>query len=250
MNQTTIGTMDRQSRENFVGKIARPLLQSGFDSLPNRIQWRLMSYLRVNLPDEREDDFWESGIRNRDAILEYIEDFHPSFEIDGSRVLEIGCGPGRILVPMAELGADAYGIDIAPPNLQRAIQNAENRGLSITVERSDSSIPFSGKFDFIYSNAVFMHIPRRTSFSYIDSAADSLTDGGIACFEFRDLTKPLGRSSFRRDLNKTYQARVRYHTPEEVRCYLEMAGFDEVEIYQNPDGDHASIYAVARVTER
>src|SRR5713226_6914921 len=40
----------------------------------------------------------------------------------GSPVLEIGCGTGRILLPIAEAGISIVGLDLAPPMLDIARQ--------------------------------------------------------------------------------------------------------------------------------
>ena len=40
----------------------------------------------------------------------------------GGRVLEIGCGPGRIAAHLAELGLDMFGIDLSPGMIEQARQ--------------------------------------------------------------------------------------------------------------------------------
>jgi SAM-dependent methyltransferase len=57
------------------------------------------------------------------------------FETKGARVLDIGCGPGAIAIPLARAGAKVTGLDISYKALNYLKANAEREGLPIeTVE--------------------------------------------------------------------------------------------------------------------
>ena len=66
---------------------------------------------------DSEEDFWESGITECNVILgknsprfqKIIENKEPS----KMNVLEIGCGIGRILIPMRKIFGNMIGIDIS-----------------------------------------------------------------------------------------------------------------------------------------
>jgi SAM-dependent methyltransferase len=48
---------------------------------------------------------------------------------DGARVLEVGCGPGRLSILLASrYGLDVTGLDLDPAMIERAIANAERSG--------------------------------------------------------------------------------------------------------------------------
>jgi SAM-dependent methyltransferase len=48
---------------------------------------------------------------------------------DGARVLEVGCGPGRLSIRLArQYGLDVTGLDLDPAMIQRARANADRRG--------------------------------------------------------------------------------------------------------------------------
>lgn len=80
------------------------------------------------------------------------------FKAKGARVLDIGCGPGRIAVPLAEAGAKVTGIDISGNALEFLRANAEEQGLSIkTIQSSwwDVDIDRLGlrnKFDLVIAS--------------------------------------------------------------------------------------------------
>ena len=48
-------------------------------------------------------------------------------------ILELGCGSGRIVVPLAELGHDVTGLDSSPPMLARAAMAVEAAGVTDRV---------------------------------------------------------------------------------------------------------------------
>jgi ubiquinone/menaquinone biosynthesis C-methylase UbiE len=48
---------------------------------------------------------------------------------EGGRVLELGCGTGRVSLPLAAAGVDLVGIDRSEPMLARAVQRAARRSM-------------------------------------------------------------------------------------------------------------------------
>jgi ubiquinone/menaquinone biosynthesis C-methylase UbiE len=69
------------------------------------------------------------------------------------RVLDVGCGYGRIAVPLAELGYDVTGIDIAPNLIRSARRRAAERGLRARFdEGSMTAMPYGdATFDIVIS---------------------------------------------------------------------------------------------------
>lgn len=55
----------------------------------------------------------------------------------GEPVLELACGTGTYLIPLAEKGVRALGIDISDEMLNRAREKAKRRGISIDVRQGD-----------------------------------------------------------------------------------------------------------------
>ncbi|MER9307368.1 class I SAM-dependent methyltransferase [Mesorhizobium sp. M0496] len=98
----------------------------------------------------------------------------------GSSVLELGCGYGRITNRLAEKGAWVTGLDISPILLKKAETDAAERGVNVEYVLGDMrSLPWRDRFD-----AAFLWY---TTFGYFDDAdnervlreaASSLRKGG------------------------------------------------------------------------
>src|SRR5690606_37698425 len=102
---------------------------------------------------------------------------------ESRRFLEIGCGPGRLMRPMSERCAEIHGIDVSDEMVARARRNLSgidhahaHVGTGSTLEKFEDQ-----SFDFVYSYAVFQHIPSRdVVFSYLREAVRVLKPGGLA----------------------------------------------------------------------
>src|SRR5262249_17674965 len=96
--------------------------------------------------------------------------------------LEIGCGPGRLMRPLSRHFGEIHGIDVSDEMIRlarerlRGVPNAHPHHGS----GSDLGIFPDDEFDFVYSYAVFQHIPsREVVFNYLAEAQRVLRIGGI-----------------------------------------------------------------------
>lgn len=102
-------------------------------------------------------DHWaEHGLENpRSAISREF----PSTFAAGSRVLDVGCGKGRDVVALLDMGFDAYGVE--PHDAMRAHALARDprvAGRIAAASLPDLGQPFGGAFDAIVCSAVLMHV--------------------------------------------------------------------------------------------
>ena len=74
------------------------------------------------------------------------------------KVLEAGCGTGRILIPLAKKGINCYGID--PSSNMLAILEKKKNDLNIELKKGDiEKIPYPGNtFDIVFTMHVLMHM--------------------------------------------------------------------------------------------
>lgn len=79
---------------------------------------------------------------------------------NANRILDVGAGTGRFVIPFAKKGYDTYGIDISENMLQIAKNKAGDLP-NLHLEKANAkNIPFPDNyFDFITSYRVLIHIP-------------------------------------------------------------------------------------------
>jgi len=107
------------------------------------------------------------------------------------RALEIGCGPGRLLMPMSRHFGEVHGVDISDEMVSLARQKlAHIPHAQVHVNSgSDLSLFAGGYFDFVYSWIVFQHIPdKQVVLSYLREAQRVLKPGGILACQIRGVS--------------------------------------------------------------
>lgn len=160
------------------------------------------------------------------------------------RVLELGCGVGRIGRELAPLVAHWEGADISSNMLKVARERLggfANVGLT-ELSRSDLKPIADASVDKAYSIAVFIHMDKEDFYLYLEDLARVLKPGGLLFFDTWNTLHPVGWRRFAVELNpyrgvapaeRKDVARNQFSNPEEVRTFLDHAGFDVVEMFSN-----------------
>ncbi|MCC6195225.1 MAG: class I SAM-dependent methyltransferase [Burkholderiales bacterium] len=98
------------------------------------------------------------------------------------RVLEIGCGNGRILLPLLAQGIDAFGVDASAPMLKELRRKAAAAGLPLRAARADARrLPFAPGFAAIvcaYSLVTYL-TTRRDLDALLTACRALLVPGGL-----------------------------------------------------------------------
>lgn len=82
-------------------------------------------------------------------------------QVDGP-VLELGCGTGRVTIPLAQKGIDVTGLDIVPGMLARAQEKAADLPIQ-WIEADIKNFHLGNQFDLIYTTgSVFQHLVERS----------------------------------------------------------------------------------------
>lgn len=141
------------------------------DDINNLIEcWKKATGNGLNILDEgRMAEFWNKRSENyanniekdkrkkrTDEILEFLEE--SGFNPEGSRVLDIGCGPGTLSLPLSRLGADVTALDISSGMLNRLKYAVKNESLPIDVIECSwwtadiDELGFRNKFDLVIAS--------------------------------------------------------------------------------------------------
>lgn len=143
----------------------------------------------INWPEvpNEEGAFFDSG---RVDYERFVAPFFRKVKFDprGKTALEIGCGIGRMARWMAQDFARYIGVDVSPEMVRRAsaygVPNAEFRAAS---GGDLSSVP-SASVDFVFSFAVFQHVPDKGAIlNYFSETARVLRPGGIFRMQMKGL---------------------------------------------------------------
>jgi SAM-dependent methyltransferase len=73
-------------------------------------------------------------------------------EADGGRLLDVGCGPGRHAVRLAQAGWAVTGVDVSQVFLDVAAESARSAGVGVALFKVDArQMPFDDEFDVVVS---------------------------------------------------------------------------------------------------
>jgi SAM-dependent methyltransferase len=148
------------------------------------------TYILTDLKSPDPKKFWESGEHTVQVeLLPLIRERAIRRRIG----LELGCGVGRLLFPMARNFEEMVGVDIAEGMVRRAVSFAGDNGIR-NVDLAAISGPedllhkageYAGKIDFLYSLLVFQHIPDFAVIEgYLHAVNELLEENGIAYLQF------------------------------------------------------------------
>jgi SAM-dependent methyltransferase len=156
--------------------------------------------------------------QNIGALLRHIEG-KPPFTI-----LDFGCGPGRDLKTLAELGHTAIGLDGTAPfaAMARKLSGCE------VWEQDFLALDLpGGRFDGIFANASLFHVPSQELARVLKQLHHTFKPRGVLFS-----SNPHGENQEGWN-GERYAA---YHDLEAWRAIVSKAGFAELEHYYRPTG--------------
>ena len=182
-------------REDFEQRKLKQLKQNSreYDKWM-RNDWELRAkknslYFIRTKKNQSNEEFWKSGYKDRDSILEHkLIKEKLDKKIGELKVLEIGCGVGRILIPMSEKFQESVGVDISQEMVNIGKQKiSDTTNCKILLNNGmDLSDLISNYFDFCYSFIVFQHIPEKQIVkNYIKEVARVLKPNSFFYFQVR-----------------------------------------------------------------
>jgi cyclopropane fatty-acyl-phospholipid synthase-like methyltransferase len=150
--------------------------------------WGVLSldeYRASEMTPEKEERFYAGGHQAASKIVGHIHrHFEPGWK--PKRVLDFGCGVGRLTVPLAQLCTqETVGLDIAEAMLELARKRCEKLKISnCKLALSDDSLSQApGYFDLVNSFLVLQHIAPERGYTLLDALIEKLTPGGFAAIQ-------------------------------------------------------------------
>jgi SAM-dependent methyltransferase len=134
-------------------------------------------YVAFGRRDQDEDEFFATAA----AVLKALEWDLPRLP-GRDAALEIGCGPGRLMRPLSRHFKEIHGVDVSDAMIALAHERLRHTPNAFPQHSSGSDLSLypAGKFDFVYSYAVFQHIPsREVVFQYLRETRRVLKNRGI-----------------------------------------------------------------------
>lgn len=173
--------------------------------------------------DERADAFW-AGTRDHDvsqnirAMLENIEGTPPF------TILDLGCGPGRDLRTLADLGHIAIGVE----GVERFASMAREYSGCEVWEQDFLGLDLPpSRFDGVFANAALFHVPAQELPRVLMELHAAMKPRGVLFS-----SNPHGNDEEGWNRGR-YGA---YHSIDAWRRYVSSAGFVELAHYYRPEG--------------
>ncbi len=161
-------------------------------------------FLSANLDEARKAEFFATGER---YVAQLKTTLQSLFDVvNPTRVVDFGCGTGRILLPLAAAYPEVWGIDVSAAMRQECERNLAASGVSnATVCSTETFLAAGERCDLLHSSLVFQHIRPVQGFAVLTEMLERLSDGGLLAVQFCTGT---GQSAAR-----VMASRVKNHVP-------------------------------------
>jgi ubiquinone/menaquinone biosynthesis C-methylase UbiE len=207
--------------------------------------------------------------RTRQALWEEMKDFK-KFVKDGDKILDLGCGNGRLYEIFEGMSIDYLGVDNSPELIEFAKQRwGEDENRKFMVGDATNLDWWDGKkYNAVFVIAVLHHIPSDDlRKKVIQNMAQVLEDGGLLIMTNWDLyqtkylsfvlknifLKTFGRSELDfgdalipwRDPETRQVVAAKYNhafTLRELERLVKSAGFEVLENFYSSEGKHAHFW--------
>ncbi len=144
-------------------------------------------YVNTEREDWTDEEFFASGERTvAEEILTDMINICQGKEPKQMKVLEIGCGAGRVTRALSGLFGDVYAVDISGEMIAQAKQALASQPNAHLFQNSGADLAVLGdvQVDFAFSTIVFQHIPSREVIeNYVREVYRLLRPGGLFKFQ-------------------------------------------------------------------
>jgi SAM-dependent methyltransferase len=144
-------------------------------------------YVATGQENWTDEEFFASGERTvAEEVLTDMINICQGRDPKLMRVIEIGCGAGRITRALAKLFGEVHAVDVSGEMVAQARQAlAATPNASVYQNNGkDLAVLPAGPYDFAFSTIVFQHIPSRdVIYSYVREIHRLLRPGALFKFQ-------------------------------------------------------------------
>lgn len=144
-------------------------------------------YVNTERTDWTDQEFFASGERTvAEEILTDMTNICQGRDPKQMRVLEIGCGAGRVTRALSRLFGEVHAVDVSGEMVAQAQEALRDRPNANVYQNNgmDLSVVPGGDFDFAFSTIVFQHIPSREVIeNYVREVHRLLRPGALFKFQ-------------------------------------------------------------------
>lgn len=218
-------------------------------------------------------EFWDEAARvdSRRAISD--QDTDESFEVSGrteadllapllgpdTRLLEIGCGIGRVLQHVAARCGEVHGLDVSAEMIEQArARLAHLPNVHLHVGNGYDLGDFADdSLDVVFCSLVLQHMPKTTAYNYLAEARRVLRPDGVLRIQVPNLLQEEQFWAFHHFTLPYYLDHpypMHFYTPSEIVTMAVHAGFlveemtDEIRL-QARRSDQPGVAAEIQITE-
>ena len=144
-------------------------------------------YVATGKQDWTDQEFFASGERAvAEQILNDMINICQGKDPKQMKILEIGCGAGRITRALSAVFGEVHGVDVSGEMIARAKQALSDRPNANVYQNNgkDLDVLPPGPYDFAFSTIVFQHIPsREVIYNYVREVHRLLRPGALFKFQ-------------------------------------------------------------------
>lgn len=144
-------------------------------------------YVNTATSQWTDEEFFASGQQTvADEILTDLVNICQGKPPQDMRVLEIGCGAGRVTRALSNLFGEVHGVDVSGEMIRQAKLALADRPNAFVYQNNgqDMAVVPPLLFDFAFSSIVFQHIPSRAIIeNYVREVNRLLRPGALFKFQ-------------------------------------------------------------------
>ncbi len=153
--------------------------------------------------DQKEiwDEIAEGWAHLRNKPVDEVIEFANKVSNRPGKILDIGCGNGRNLVPFAKLNFECYGVDFSKNMIEIARKKFERLGLKCVFQTAHATdLPFKDEsFDYVICIAVLHHLKKAECEKALSEIRRVLKNNGKGLLSVWNKYSPLNFSLIFKD---------------------------------------------------